>query len=299
MGFRQWMAGRVPRWGVRWVARPYVAGDSLAAALAVADRLQGERRIGSTLDVLGENVRDPDEARRALDLYLEAVEAAAARPHVTLSFKPGHFGFHQDPTDTERRMRTLADAAGRRGVPLTIDMEDRDLTDFTLDVYRRLLRDRPGLGTVLQTRLHRTEADLRSLAGLGARVRLCIGVYDVPAEAGYRRKAEAKENLLRLLPLALESLAKVEIASHDPEVVRRAREIVERSGVPGDRVEFQMLLGVPRRELQEELQAAGHAVRLYVPFAPSWDEAIAYLRRRLAESPSVALLVARNLGGGR
>jgi hypothetical protein len=56
-----------------------------------------------------------------------------------------------------------------------------------------------------------------------------------------------------------------------------------------------MLLGVPRVALQNELVAAGHAVRLYLPFAESWEDGLAYLRRRLAESPSMALLVARNL----
>jgi proline dehydrogenase len=109
------------------------------------------------------------------------------------------------------------------------------------------------------------------------------------------RKAEAKENLLRLLPRLLDTADVVEIATHDRGVIARAREILAEKHVPRERVEFQMLLGVPRAELQADLVAAGWTVRLYVPYADSWSEAVAYLRRRLAESPSMALLVARNL----
>ena len=59
-----------------------------------------------------------------------------------------------------------------------------------------------------------------------------------------------------------------------------------------------MLFGVPRRKLQDSLVADGWTVRLYVPYAESWDDATAYLRRRLVETPSIVGLVLRNLRGG-
>lgn len=295
MSFRTWLAERIPAAAVKVAAGPYVAGDSLEAALACADRLWKERGIRTTLDVLGENVTSEARARHAGDLYLEAAERVVERPHVSLSIKPGHFGFHVRTSLLEQLVRRLATTCQRQGTRLTLDMEDRDLTDATLELYRALRPEFDVLGTVLQTKLFRTERDLESLAGLGARVRLCIGVYDVPPSAGYPRKADAKRNLLRLLPRALDLLDVVEIATHDQAVIAAARALLAGRDVAPERVEFQMLMGVPRRRLQDDLGAAGYDVRLYVPFAESWDDAVAYLRRRLAESPSTALLVATNL----
>jgi proline dehydrogenase len=67
--------------------------------------------------------------------------------------------------------------------------------------------------------------------------------------------------------------------------------------VSRDACEFQMLLGVPRTELQQEIVKRGQIVRLYVPFAEEWKYAIRYLKRRLAASPSMALMVMKNLSG--
>ena len=50
----------------------------------------------------------------------------------------------------------------------------------------------PVVGTVLQSRLYRTEADVDSLAGLGAHVRLCIGIYRVPPPLAMQKKRELK-----------------------------------------------------------------------------------------------------------
>lgn len=292
---RLWLANRVPAAGVRAAARPYVAGDSPQAALDFAAQLWTDRGIRTTLDMLGEHVTESSQARHACDVYLEAATRIVDRPWISLSIKPGHFGYHVDASLCERLVRELSERCQQQGTRLTLDMEDRDLTDGTLSLYRRLKPERDVLGMVLQTRLFRTEQDLETLAGLGARVRLCIGVYAVPRTAGHRTKRAAKDNLLRLLPRALEILDVVEIATHDEAVVEQARAILEERAVPREQVEFQMLMGVPRTELQDELVQAGYDVRLYVPFAEAWPDAVAYLRRRLAESPSLATLALRNL----
>ncbi|MBW2454037.1 MAG: proline dehydrogenase family protein [Deltaproteobacteria bacterium] len=289
------MANRIPAAAVRAAASPYVAGDSLGGALELADSLWRERGMATTLDALGEEVRTAAQTDEALALYQRAADSAVDRPWVTLSIKPGQFGCRLDEQVCERQVRALADRCEAQGTGLTLDMEDTALTDGTIALYRRLRPEFSTLGMVLQTKLYRTERDLDSLATVGGRVRLCIGVYDVPAKLGFRRKTEAKDNLLRLLPRALDVLDRVEIATHDEDVIRQARRIVEASAGGRDRVEFQMLLGVPRQHLQDELVAAGYAVRLYLPFVDQWDDAEAYLRRRLAESPSLAGLVMRNL----
>ena len=295
MSLRYRLAQHIPSQAVIAFARRYVAGDSLAAALGCADQLWSSRGLCTTLDVLGEHVEQEHQARRALALYRAAAEAVRGRPYCSLSIKPGHFGMYVDPALCRGQVRELGELCQLQGTRLTIDMEDVDLTDATLGLYRELKPELPVLGTVLQTRLYRTPSDLESLRGLGARIRLCIGVYDVGAQHGYRSKRQAKDALIALLPRAFELCDVVEIATHDRNLLERARDVLSGTGTAADRVEFQMLLGVPRSAEQNQLVSEGRTVRLYVPFAESWDEATAYLRRRLAETPSMAGLVLRNL----
>jgi len=280
---------------VRVFAAPYVSGDSLDKGLAVADRLFEERGIRTTLDVLGEAEKTEAKVRGAVENYLRALEAVKGRAYCTLSIKPGHFGFYVSPDLCRKNVEEMAAACQSAGRGLTVDMEDTDLTDFTLDLYRDLKPKYPILGTVLQSRLHRTLDDVDRLDGLKAHVRACIGIYNVGPDKAVTNRRQMKENLLALIEKLFDRGHYVCIATHDMEYLAKARDLVARKGIPKDRYEFQMLLGVPRDHIQKELVATGETVRLYVPFASDWDDAIAYLRRRMLESPSMSLLVLKNL----
>ena len=72
---------------------------------------------------------------------------------------------------------------------------------------------------------------------------------------------------------------------------------LDQQGVAKDASEFQMLLGVPRTELQQEIVKRGQIVRLYVPFAEDWKYAVHYLKRRLAANTAMALMVMKNMFG--
>jgi proline dehydrogenase len=64
--------------------------------------------------------------------------------------------------------------------------------------------------------------------------------------------------------------------------------------IPSDRFEFQMLYGLrPRR--WDELVAAGHRMRVYVPYGTHW---FPYFYRRLRERRENIYFVLRNLFGG-
>lgn len=280
---------------VRVFAAPYVSGDSLDKGLAVADRLFEERGIRTTLDVLGEAEKTEAKVRGAVENYLRALEAVKGRAYCTLSIKPGHFGFYVSPDLCRKNVEEMAAACQSAGRGLTVDMEDTDLTDFTLDLYRDLKPKYPILGTVLQSRLHRTLDDVDRLDGLKAHVRACIGIYNVGPDKAVTNRQQMKENLLTLIEKLFDRGHYVCIATHDMEYLAKARDLVARKGIPKDRYEFQMLLGVPRDHIQKDLVATGETVRLYVPFASDWDDAIAYLRRRMLESPSMSLLVLKNL----
>lgn len=294
----------IPPFFVRLFAKPYVAGDSLAAAIEVVKRLRSERGLLSTLDLLAEDIREPEQADRNLATYMQMIDAAAAidaadRP--TLSLKPSSYTTSplQDGGDAAgslAAMRQIAARARERGVDLSIDMESRHWTDFTLDALRQMHADGlTNVGCVLQTRLLRTKADLDSLPA-GCRVRLVIGIYREPGDVALTDKPAMKDLLLEFAETLLTRGHYVEFASHDDVYVRRfVEQVVPRAKVSADRFEVQMLYGVPRDRFLADLQRNGIKARLYVPFALGWDMAIEYLRRRLDEYPAMVWLVTKNL----
>ncbi|HUW40153.1 MAG TPA: proline dehydrogenase family protein [Rectinemataceae bacterium] len=294
MSIRKTVVNLIPGPLIRVFASPYVAGDSLGKALAAADTFHA-RGLDITLDILGEAETTEDKVEAAVEVYYRALEALKDRPFCTLSIKPGHFGYYVSPDFCKANIEGFAAACQAAGRGLTIDMEDTDLTDWTLELYRELKPRYPILGTVLQARLYRTEKDLASLAGLGAHIRNCIGIYNVPATLAMTRKRDMKENLLKMTRELVAGGHYVAVATHDIEYIRKARAILEELGVPKSRCEFQMLLGVPRDAIQQELADAGYTVRVYLPFAEDWRDSIAYLRRRMIESPSMVFLVLKNI----
>ena len=291
---------------VRFFAKPYVAGDSLEAALAVVKRLHAERGLLATLDLLAEDIRTPEQAEQNLATYLRMVDAVAAldlpadaRP--TLSLKPSSYTTAPmqhggDASGSGAAIRRIAERAAERSVGLTIDMESRHWTDFTLATLRELHAEgMRQVGAVLQTRLHRTEQDLDALPP-GMRVRLVIGIYREPADVALTEKPAMKDRMLQFAGTLLERGHFVEFATHDDAYVRRfVEQVVPKAGVGRDRFEVQMLYGVPRDRFLADLRRQGITARLYVPFALGWDMAIQYLRRRLDEYPAMVWLVTKNL----
>jgi proline dehydrogenase len=296
----------IPAFLVRYFASPYVAGDSLAQAIAVVKKLDAERALSSTLDLLAEDIRTPEQAQGNLDTYLRMVDAVAGcglpparRP--TLSLKPSSYTTSPlqhggDAAGSRAAMRRIAERAQAAGVGLSIDMESRHWTDFTLDTLRELHAEgMRHVGAVLQTRLHRTEKDLAALPP-GIRVRLVIGIYREPADVALTDKPAMKDRMLAYAETLLRAGHYVEFATHDDAYVRRfVEEVVPNTGVGKDRYEVQMLYGVPRERFLADLRRQGIQARLYVPFALGWDMAIQYLRRRLDEYPAMVWLVTKNM----
>jgi proline dehydrogenase len=94
---------------------------------------------------------------------------------------------------------------------------------------------------------------------------------------------------VRCLEALVEQGAYVGIATHDEYLIREALRIVR--DLPPDRYEFQMLLGV-RPDRADELVAAGHRLRVYVPYGTHWYQ---YSVRRLQENPTLAGYVAADI----
>ena len=296
------LAHIVPAPLVRMFARPYLAGDDMTAAVDTAAELHGTRRLVSTLDLLGEDVKDPGQIARNEAMYVKLIEEVHAdgrfadrssRP--TVSVKPSAFTLN-DMAASFVPIRRLAERARRAQVGLTIDMEDHRWTDATLEGTLALFSAGFDVGTVLQTRLERTEEDLGRIPP-GMRVRLVIGIYPEPPEIATTDKSVMKDRMLDFAGRLVARGAYVEFATHDEVYIERF--LTDVAPEAPDRCELQMLLGVPRRKLQDDVVSGALGlkipVRIYVPFAVGWKDATAYLRRRISESPSMVFAVLRNL----
>lgn len=300
------LARLVPGPLVRFFARPYVAGDSLAAGLSIAADGLANSGVRTTLDLLGEDVRTAEQVQENVVTYRALIDAIAedARFHEpvtrpSISVKPSAFTTG-DQEAAFAEVAGLAEFAQKRSVALTIDMEDRAWTDITIERSVALFQRGLDVGTVLQTRLDRTAEDLEKIPA-GMRLRLVIGIYPEPADIATTDKRVMKDRMLTCAQRLLDAGVFVEFATHDLEFTERF--LKEVAPTAPERCEVQMLLGVPRGEFRRRLQSGDFGpklpLRIYVPFAIGWDNATAYLRRRMEESPSVMWLVLRNLFSGK
>lgn len=292
---------------VRFFAKPYVAGDSIAKAVDVAAKLLEKHGFLTTLDLLAEGIDSKQVVEENVQTYLRMVDAVAddsrfdgAGHRPTLSLKPSSyttspFEAGGGAEGSKEALFRICEHAKARDVRVTVDMESRHWTDFTLDTLDELhAAGHTDVGCVIQTRLHRSAKDLDRLPP-GIRVRLVIGIYREDEDIASTRKPEMKERMIEFAARLLERGHYVEFGTHDEVYVRRfLDEVVGRSGIGQDRFEIQMLYGVPRLKLLSQVVQRGVCVRLYVPFALSWKMAIAYLRRRLDEYPAMAWLVLKN-----
>jgi proline dehydrogenase len=122
-------------------------------------------------------------------------------------------------------------------------------------------------------------------------VRVCKGIYVEPPEIALQGREEIRDSYCRLVDFLLERGIYVGIATHDPILVRRALATIARLRLPPTAYEFQMLLGVAG-DLRRRLVAAGHRLRVYVPYGEEWE---AYSMRRLKENPAIAGNVLKGL----
>jgi proline dehydrogenase len=271
----------VPKPVVQVFSRRYIAGSTLADAVRVVRRLNGEGKR-ATIDVLGEEIFREEEARAIAQTYRDVFDAIDREGlDANVSVKLTGLGLHLSYDLCRENVESVL--AGGRFV--RIDMEDASTTDKTLRLYRELReRGRDNVGIVLQSRLRRTLDDIRALADLKPNVRLCKGIYLEPPSIAHTDYEAIRANYVR----ALHALAEIDgphvaIATHDEWLIGEALR-----GLPPS-YELQMLLGV-REERASQLVHDGHPLRVYVPFGEQWYE---YSKRRLQENPAMAGTIAR------
>jgi proline dehydrogenase len=280
----------VPKPVVRRLSSRYIAGPSIDDAIRVVERLNAKGKL-ATVDVLGEEITNADEARAIAAQYhdvLARIDDASLEANV--SVKLTGFGLELDSELCRENLDSVVRDAAARANFVRIDMEDSSTTDRTLDLYRWLRKaGHANTGVVLQSYLRRTFDDLEGLEN----VRLCKGIYVEPPELAYAEFEAVRDNYVRCLRRLVEQGSYVGIATHDEYLIGEALRIVREAGLSHDRYEFQMLLGV-RPGRADELVAAGHRLRVYVPYGQHWYE---YSLRRLQENPKIAGYVAADTVG--
>jgi proline dehydrogenase len=283
------------------IVTSYVPGETNEAAVEATSGLAGDG-LKATLDFLGEDTLDVEQAEATVAAYLDLLKQLAARSltrSAEVSVKlsaigqalPDNAGFEGGHKIALENARTICRAARNAGTAVTLDMEDHTTTDSTLAILRELRKDFPETGAVLQAYLHRTESDCRALAYEGSRVRLCKGAYHEPESVAFQDKLDVDKSFVRCLKVLLGGQGYPMIATHDPRMVDIASSLASRFGRAKGSYEFQMLYGI-RPEEQKRLAAAGETVRVYVPYGEEW---YGYLMRRLAERPQNLSFFAKSL----
>jgi proline dehydrogenase len=279
---------------VRRISERYIAGAELDDALRVVRGLNHEGKL-ATVDVLGEEVASPDEARAIATAYretFEGIEGGGLDSNV--SVKVTALGLKLGYELCRENLESVVRHAAGRGNFVRIDMEDSSTTDDTLRLYRELRESgHDNVGVVLQARLKRTLADVRDLAELRPNVRICKGIYLEPPEIAYRDFDSVRASFVQALEELLDAGCYVGIATHDEWLVEQGQRLVAAQGLGRDEYEFQMLLGV-RPALGDVLVRGGHRLRIYTPFGREW---YAYSLRRLQENPKLAGYIAADTVG--
>ena len=285
----------VNAYGMRLGAARFVAGETLDEAVPVLRSLN-DRGLAANTTLLGEDVLNEDETRAVAAEFRRILDRIREEGlGVNVALKLTHLGLDVDEDLAFENVRSVVDHAAQVGNFVRIDMEYSSLVDPTLRIYRRLREaGYANVGTVLQSYLYRSAADLEELLPLQPNLRLVKGAYLEPAEVAYPRKEDVDAAYVRLLERSLGREGYTAVATHDERLIEHAIGFANGTGIERDRFEFQMLYGV-RPQLQLDLVRRGFKVLVATPYGPEW---FPYLMRRLAERPANVMFFARNLVRG-
>lgn len=281
----------MPKSIVGFFSKRYISGENIGDAIRVTRELN---RLGifSTIDVLGEAVKNREEAIESKNKALEVLDTIIKfNLKANLSIKPTQLGLAIDEDFAFDQVCTLIQKAKEMDSFVRIDMEDSPYTDSTFRLFRRLKKDYENVGIVVQAYMKRTYDDVVVLNKLDTNYRLCKGIYIEPPAIAYKDKEIIRKNYVKDLELMLKNGNYVGIATHDEYLVNEAYRLIKELNIPNDKFEFQMLLGV-REDLRNKINNDGYKIRVYVPFGKDW---YAYSTRRLKENPQVAGYIFRSL----
>ncbi len=311
---------------VQLLARQFVLGETIEAALAEAARERATQpALRFSFDMLGEGARTESDAARYLAAYERALEAivAAATPESAcsplagdgLSIKLSAIHPRYDPLAPERvvaellpRLAPLIARAAAANLNLTIDAEEAERLELSLDVFEALLervaaehRDWSGLGLALQAYQTRAVELVDHVAALARRhgvrltCRLVKGAYwdseikraqelGLAAYPVFTQKTHSDVSYLACAARLFEARDVIhpQFATHNAATIAAIEQLAARVSAP---FELQRLHGMGSGVYREYLadRPLAQTVRVYAPVGGHRD-LLAYLVRRLLEN---------------
>ena len=300
-----------PKFLVKRIAGRYVAGSELESAI---DLMMGMSKENTcfTIDVLGEEINDLEEARYFVDEYSRVLDSIVSNQiDAHISLKPTAFGLLIDKNAALSNIEEILKKAALNDIFVRLDMEDHRVTQETIDVVLEMQeKGFQNIGTVLQGRLFRTKEDIFAVSqklGPLADFRICKGIYLESEEISYTKYQDIVDSTNECIDLMLEKGCYTAVASHDIPIINHSLEKLEKMNISvnhdsrnnssstrvgkGPGYEFQFLLGV-RGNLRRKLASEGHLTRVYVPYGTKWYE---YGVRRIRENPDIAWHVTKTI----
>ena len=304
---------------IGFLGRTYLAGHSIDEVISTVDDFNNKGR-NSTIDILGETSRTVEEADNYLRAYKKIIDighqkydvrdvaSISVKPTAICAVGPDNKLLAQTPLN--ERLEELVDYAEKKGVKVTLDMEDHNWTDISTNAARYIWSmGHRNFGIVLQSKLNRTQEDIVRTFNLSTykanrkdlRARMVLGAYKEPEDIATSDKTEAKERFVERIKELFDAGVYVEIATHDHAVINRIiREVIEPGMETGkitkDRFEFQFLKGVQNAyDIEKNLMASGYRVRYYLPVELKKGDSVLYMSRRLQENPELLSLGYKNL----
>src|SRR5271168_458588 len=199
-GLARWVTTNA---ATRKMSHRFVAGETLDEAISAARECNNAGMMAS-LDYLGENVATTSDAQHSRDAYLEIFERIATEKlHANVSCKLTQLGLDLSVEFCEGLVLSVVERAVAHENFLRVDMEGSVYTQRTVELVKRVRARNPAIGTVVQSSLYRTEADVRDLLAYGCRIRLCKGAYQESEEVAYPRKSDVDANYVRLMQTLL------------------------------------------------------------------------------------------------
>lgn len=279
------------RYGLRFGASRFVAGETIDQAVKVIKELNS-KGLEVTVDYLGEFVDSESEANEMADHCIEAIKAIGRENLKSqLSLKMTSMGLDISDEVVMRNMCRILEAAKEYNVFVTIDMEDYERCQKTIDIFKQLKSEFDNIGTVIQAYLYRTVQDMIDLNDYSPNLRLVKGAYKESPEVAFPEKKDVDENYKKIIQMHLLNGNYTAVASHDEAMIEFTKQFVKENNIPNHQFEFQMLYGI-RNERQHELVQEGYKMRVYVPYGTDW---YGYFMRRLAERPANVAFVLKGM----
>ena len=308
---------------MRLLARRFVLGRTMPEALARAGTAEG-RRWRHSFDMLGEAARTEADAARYLGAYQEAIDAAGtagggAEAGPGVSVKLSALYPRYEPLQAGRAvpaliaaLTALARMARGRDVGLTVDAEEADRLEISLDIFAHVLADPAlagwdGLGLAVQAYQKRAPAVIDWTAGLGRAtghripLRLVKGAYwdseiklaQQRGDADYPVFTRKAATDVAWIACARRMLTRLD-ALRPAFATHNARSLATILELAGDTdFEVQRLHGMGEA-LYESVVGPACPVRVYAPVG-THEDLLAYLVRRLLENGANSSFVHRLL----